>query len=525
MLMTPLRSKTDKGKISRSATLPAPTGGWYIYDNLATMPAGTAYLLENWFPGKDFIRLRRGTTSHLTGLPYTVTVNTLMVYSNGNVQKLFAVCSDGKIYDATSGGAVGAAVISGLSNARMQYTMMTTTGGQFLIGFNGADDGVLYDGSTWSRTAITGIAETNISNVFSYNHRLYLVQKNSQSLWYLGVDAIAGAATEVPFGGLFTLGGKILAGATWSIDVGNGLDDVLAIVTTEGQVAVYAGTYPGDTATWELKGVYKVGKPLGTRCLIKAGGDLAVLTQDGIVPLSKATRLDVQALNNEAITKNIAPEYRRITAARLAADDDWQMTSWPTENMFIVNVPKLTDQPSYQLIANSVTGAWSRYAGWDAACWAVFNDGLYYGTKNGRVMRAETTGTDDGAPYTGTVFFSFTDFQASVKRKSVTLARPNIQASFTPTHQLTSRKDYDYSTPIGPVASAAPSAQARWDVARWDVDKWPSVTTTPYATWRNVSGFGSMIAPVYQLTVNTTEEIEVRMTSIDMVYELGEAIG
>jgi hypothetical protein len=525
-MLKPLRQKSDKARISASMTLPAPTAGWYIYDNLAAMPAGTAYLLENWFPGKDYIRLRGGHKTHMSGLSMSTTINSLMVYSSGSSDKMFAVADDGGLYDVSAGGTFGAALVSSLSNARMEATQFTTTGGQFLLAVNGSDDGLKYDGSSWAQPiGITGVAESALSGVFPYKNRLYFIQENSLSLWYLGVDSIAGAATETPLGSLFTLGGKLIAGATWSIDAGNGLDDVLVVVTSEGQVAVYTGSYPGDATSWSLKGLYKVGKPLGKRCLIKAGGDLAVLTQDGIVPLSKAITLDQSALSNEAVTKNIAPEYRRITSARLGAQDDWGMTSWPTENMFVVCVPKLTEQPAYQLVANILTGAWCRYKGWDAACFAVFQDRLYYGGKDGRVMRAETGGTDDATPYTGTVFFSFNDLKKSTMRKSVRLVRPNIQASFIPTPKVTIRKDYDYTIPSGPTSSGAPAAQARWDVARWDIDRWPAVVPIPYASWRTVSGFGSMLAPVYQITVNTTEDIDVRMTSMDIVFEQGSEIG
>ena len=522
--MQPLREKSKQDRVSGSTTLPAPTSGWYIYDNLAAMPVGTAYILENWFPGKDFLRLRRGMKAHMTGLSSTTTVQTLMVYTDGTKQEMFAVADDGKLYAASTGGAFGSSLKSGLTNARWQYSQFTTTGGKFLMAFNGADDGLKYDGTSWTNTAITGIAETNLIGCFPYKNRLYLVQDNSLSLWYLAVDSVAGAATEFPLGGIFGLGGKLVAGATWSIDVGNGLDDVLVAVTSEGQVAVYTGSYPGDV-DWVLKGVYKIGKPLGKRCLIRAGGDLAVLTQDGIIPLSKATVLDQAALANEAVTKNIAPEYRRITSARLDATDDWAMTSWPSENLFVVNVPKLTDQPSYQLVANMLTGAWCRYTGWDAACFTVYKDKLYYGGKDGRVMQAETGGTDDNIPYTGTVFFSFNDFKKATMRKSIRLVRPNIQASFVPTAKVSIKKDYDYNVPTVPSASASPAAQARWDVAKWDIDFWPSVVPVPFGSWKSISGFGSMIAPVYQITVNTTEDIDVRMTSMDIIYEVGNEIG
>src|SRR5258708_25671776 len=48
---------------------------------------------------------------------------------------------------------------------------------------------------------------------------------------------------------------------------------------------IYDGLNPADTA-WTLKGLYKISKPLGRRCILKAGGDIAIMTEDGIVPMS-----------------------------------------------------------------------------------------------------------------------------------------------------------------------------------------------------------------------------------------------
>ena len=55
------------------------------------------------------------------------------------------------IYDVSSSGAVGAAAVSGLTNARHQHTMFATSGGQFLVICNGADGVRTYDGTVVGR--------------------------------------------------------------------------------------------------------------------------------------------------------------------------------------------------------------------------------------------------------------------------------------------------------------------------------------------------------------------------------------
>jgi hypothetical protein len=107
----------------------------------------------------------------------------------------------------------------------------------------------------------------------------------------------------------------------------------------------------------------------------------------------------------------------------------------------------------------------------------------------------------------------------------VTLARANVQSSFVPSGRFTIRKDYDFSIPSVPSSSAAPPQGAVWDTAVWDIDTWPSVTTSPYSQWKTVTGFGAMVSPVWQVTLGTAEEIDLRMTSIDLLYEVGEVVG
>ena len=49
--------------------------------------------------------------------------------------------------------------------------------------------------------AITGVSTKNIINVNIFKNRIWLVQKNSLSAWYLPALAIQGAAVEFPLSG------------------------------------------------------------------------------------------------------------------------------------------------------------------------------------------------------------------------------------------------------------------------------------------------------------------------------------
>jgi hypothetical protein len=90
-----------------------------------------------------------------------------MTYSGGATDEMWAI-SDGEIFDVTSAGAVGAAAVStGLTNSRWEYTNVTTAGGNYLYAANGVDKPLLYNGSTW--TAIDAVSSPAITGR-DYHH-------------------------------------------------------------------------------------------------------------------------------------------------------------------------------------------------------------------------------------------------------------------------------------------------------------------------------------------------------------------
>lgn len=520
-MFKPLRPNPDRKQTSNEKVLPAPTKGWYVGANLADAPEGTAYILDNAFPQLDYIRFRRGTAAYATGMP-SAAVSTLIPYQGSSGVKFFAFCN-GNIYDVTNTGAVGAAVVTGLnSSAYIEYTQFTGTGGTYVLLCNGVDAPPNYSiGSGWGVTAITGTGLTSSNLVFpwSFKNRLYFAEINTLNAWYLALDSIGGTATKFALTSVFKYGGSLVCGFSWPISSNSGLYEVCGFLSSEGEIAIYDGA---DPTTWTLKGTYKISKPLGRRCLMKAGGDIAVVTEDGIVPLSQIWSLDQIALQNVAITKPIAPAWRQAVLDRTGIAG-WQIVSWPLESMAVVNLPKMNTGDRTQFVANARTGAWARYLNWDANCFAVYNSNLYYGTSDGRIMQAETGGQDDGGNYTVTVFPSYNRL-GSAARKQVKMVRPRLQASFPVLPQVTTRVDYDTTTPAAPTATAVSGFGALWDVALWDVAIW-APTLADQSFWRDAEGVGNVVSPVMQLTLSTTQTPDIRLTANEILYAQANIIG
>src|SRR5262249_47595967 len=111
------------GPRAKIGFVPAPVGGWDTDTPEAELEATRARVFDNWMPRGQAVRIREGFTSWLTG--GATAVETLMAYASGSTTALFAAAGT-SVYDASSAGAIGAAVLSSMGNARFSYTNIST---------------------------------------------------------------------------------------------------------------------------------------------------------------------------------------------------------------------------------------------------------------------------------------------------------------------------------------------------------------------------------------------------------------
>lgn len=465
-------------------TLPAPIGGWNTTSALASMPAIDCVICDNFWPDTAAISLRAGSEDHATGI--TGDVETVMTYSSGAVTSLWAAVSSG-IYNCTNPGGIGALGIAA-TNARFSYTNFSNTGGGYLIAVNGVDKLKLYDGTAWANIdgvsvpAITGVATTELIHIVPFKSRLWFLRKNSMNAYYLGLDAIAGALTVFPMGGIFKLGGHLVAQGSWTIDGGSGSDDYFVTITSEGEAAVYQGTDPASASTWALVGVYFVGRPLGTRCLTKYGGDLVYVSQTGIMQFSKILSSPVTG-NDIALSYKIQKVISQ-SAELYGSNFGWQPLMFPTQNALIVNVPITTNTTQYQYCMNTITKAWTRFLGWNANCFELFGKELYFGTA-GKVCKAWVGLSDSGVAINGEVQQAYTTF-ARKGQKQVSLTRPNLAISGSVALQL--RYDTDFNTDVTfSQVNLGISGSSLWDTAVWDSSTWGGDLAQLRGLWLTVN--------------------------------------
>jgi hypothetical protein len=487
---------------------------------------------DNVFPTTRGVRVRGGRYKVATiGDPVT----TLFVYRSASSETIFAA-SDTDVYDisAFNDSVVPTAELSSRNSGIYSAEMMGTTAGEYLYIVNGADSAQLFDGSTWteidavSTPSITGVATADLRYVWKHKNRLWFIEAGTKTAWYLPVDSVGGAAADFALDGVFELGGALLFGATWSQESGDGPDDRCIFVSDQGEVAVYAGTDPASASTWALVGLYRMPPALGQDAHMKAGGDIVIATNGGLIPLSEVINKDPAILELSAVSHSIRPSWDMQSRVALAAKP-WQIVKWPREQMIAIVMPTSDNEV---FVTNSATGAWGRYTGWDMQCAAIYGQQMYFGSEDGFIYQAERGGSDDGAAYTASWAYSPQDlgFPGALKVGNAMRATFAAGNEFIP--QLSISEDYRVAFPSPPNAANDPaSAAAVWDTGLWDTALWDAaaldVNEIPIITtgWVSQGSFGVTLVPQFQITMDSDNRPYIEFLSADVLFELGSVIG
>lgn len=497
--------------------IPAPVGGLNTRDGRAVMPITDAELMDNWFPEATDVRVRPGSETYCSGIGSQV--ETIFGYNRGGVLRLL-VAAGGAILNVSTvqlSGTIPASstIANGFSDDEWQYRSMGTSGGQFLVCVNGVDSGrQIYNGTTMFTGTVSAGAGTAaiFTNVEIFQRRLFYTQTDSlQFLYHDQVNAIGGTVSGFDLSTLMDQGGYLMAIGTWTRDGGSGMDDLIAFISSMGQVAVYQGTDPGDANAWSLVGVYNTPRPIGRRCTQKLGGELLIATAQGVVSLSTVmSGLEQQTPFSEKINTSIADAW-----GIYKNNSGWQLKYVPDLEWLILNVPVSTGDFQQQYVMNCHTKAWCRFKDLDANVWEVFNGSLYFGA-NGKVIQAGTGQSDDGADINIDVRQAPSTFGAPGRLKHFKIYRPMINSDGALGLAFAMNVDFSDAIPTNVPAVVAVSF-AEWDVATWDDFYWGG-DPVPVGQWQSAGAIGTYGSVRIKGAANETA---VRWYGTDVVLEPG----
>lgn len=509
---TRIPSKTRRAS---TASVAAPLGGWNARDPIGAMRKLDAVQITNWFPGTGSLAPRKGYTRFCTGI--TGQVESLMTYNSGTASKLFAAATT-KIYNVTAGGTVGAAVVSSLTNARWQYVNFTVAAtASYMLCVNGADKMRIFDGTNWhadgdgSPYDVTNVDTATCININVFKNRIWLIPTGTLKAWYLPINAIGGAAVALDMSALVQQGGYLMAGMNWTIDAGYGMDDYLAFITSQGEVLVWRLTDPTTPTGIALIGVYNLGSPVGRRCWVKYGGDLLIITQDGVIPMAEglqSSRLDPRI--------NITDKIQKAVSAAVTAHGSkfgWELLLLSKENQLYLNVPVTEGNYQQQYVQNNITKSWCNFTGWNANCWALLNDDPYFGS-NTFVGKAWNGNVDHVSNIESFALQAFSSYGSS-RQKQAKMIRFHLLSSGVPKPAGNVNVDYDLSDTTAPLSAMI--VAATWDADTWDHASW-AATLAPSADWQGVDSIGYTFAPALKVS---SQGMDLEWLSTDIVFEEG----
>jgi len=516
---------------------PAPVRGWITNETLADPAIGGAKILDNGFPTTTGVRIRKGASKHATiAAAGAFACESLFTYKSGASEKIFAA-GNASIFDVTapadSSTPPTAAVTGQSAGDYYSTTLIATAAGEYLYACNGSPTAagnapLLYDGSTWtsvtgvSTPAITGVTTTDLIATWTYRKRLYFVETGTQSAWYLPAASIGGAAQEISLSGVFKRGGRLLMGATWSLDSGDGPDDKCVFISTEGEIAVYEGDDPG-ASNWAQVGRYDAAPVMGKNAYMQAGGDLLIAVEEGIVPLSEVLVKDPAALSITAVSRNIEPEWKKEVITR--STKPWEMIKIPRLNMGVVSLPVITAEDKICYVVNLQTGAWGRYVGWDTQCMTLYADNGYFGTKDGVIYQMEDGGFDDTTPYISQWILQADHFGDFGNVKVAGLERSVWEAGQPFNPQVSILPEYGgiNELPASPTAASDLDSTDVWDTGVWDTAVWDGGARRTVKTNLNaVAGVGTVLSPAIQVTNGSSNGPDAELVSVVITYQNGE---
>jgi hypothetical protein len=501
----------DASTSTATSSLTGNTDGKWVHSMITT--AGGSFMPA--VNGVDPMVVYDGTRWSRSAT--TSTAQTISSITRGGTGNLTATLTTASAHNLVTGNTI---TVAGAIPAEFNGTFrITVTGGSTLTyTMATAPSG---NASTVGTYTINYFITGNNSNTFAYvnlfKERLYFVEENTLNFWYLPVDSINGAVTKFPLGGIFKNGGYLQAMGTWTIDAGYGVDDLAVFVTSNGEVAVYKGSNPSDPTDWSLIGIWNIGSTFARKCVFKYGGDILLLTQQGLVPLSaglQSTRLDPRVNITDKIFYAISQ-----AADNYSSNFGWQVNYLAKYNMLILNVPVTGGTEQY--VMHNITKSWCRFTNISANCWEMSNEDMYFGG-TGFVARFYDSFADAGTNIKGFVQQAYSYFESRGQQKRFTLVRPILQTdNGVPTVLCGLSTDYETVDLTSQISfNPAILQTGEWDLDVWDNANWGGGLVTS-KFWQGVTGIGY----AGSISMNVASQgIEFHWASTDFVMERGGVI-
>lgn len=522
-----------------TAHIGAPVGGLNTIAPGYALPEFDCPFLTNLVGAENGVRSRLGYKEWCTGVG-AATVPTIMPFSgsstNGSKDRLFATSTGtAKIYSVGASSAAPTSVLNFASSAGdagwgVSRGIVNAANAHFLMYCDEQNGYHVYTESTdtWAAVAagagatqINGVDPANFVFVTVWKNFVLFVEKDTTKMWFgTAVRSLYGTVTAWDLGSQFPHGGNLVGLWSWTGDGGIGIDDHLVAVSSSGDVVVYKGTDPNDAAKFAVVGVWFVGGvPKGRGIATNFGGDLLILSNVGVVPISKLTSGADATDTSQYATQKIGNTFSRAVAT-YGSTLGWSLRLHPEDATLLITLPP-ADGAYPQYAMSVLTHGWSQYRGLPMVSNEAWGGKLYFGTNDGRVC--QNTGYLDNLNLAATSFSTIdcsliTAFRngGNANQKMALSIRPTVisEGGAVP---ISVEARYRYDLSEAAIPSSAPSNDSNvWDTALWDTARWGGT----YATQQPVIGATGM-GPDVAIAFRCAASSRTVLVGMDIVYSEG----
>ena len=532
-----------------------PVRGLNYRDPPARQMPDDAFALVNALSDSGGITLRNGYQEYATNVPGE-TIGTIMSYypatsaslpspaalpqsvvtrrrqlqptlQNVVIDGLLFAAAGNRIFNITGGGAGPWVPQSGTYPSNYwTWRNFQNAAGNFLIAVNDLGSYIIYGGAGFSSgfssgfrisqtgfqrvsaASVTGVNPDTFCHVTVWKRRLWFTEIRSTRAWYLPPEQLGGEARQFDFGPLFRHGGHLVSINSWTMDGGEGLDDYLVALSSEGDVVIYKGYDPDSAATdpsaFQLHGIWYIGAlPKGRRQTDPYGGDLYILSRQGINQVSKLVSMAQVAESLVGDNGDRIDPYIANLMKNSADEDGWYFKSLPSEQMIIVGIPEqLTGEGPTQLGFKLRESAWSLLYGLPVTCWTNHDGHIFAGglpttpiDGQGKVFVMFENSTDGaaldnalGALVKARITPAYSAMGSPGMLKRFPMIRPTVLTQFTPGLEITILENYEDTVNFN-VPTLPSIESARWNIDKWNHALW-SGPLRPIQKWLGTHGDG-----------------------------------
>lgn len=372
---------------------------------------------------------------------------------------------------------------------------------------------------------ISGVDVADVNFVVVHKLRIWFGVRNSPIAWYLPVESKQGVAEAFNFGGKFQHGGSLIGLYNWTVDGGDGVDDFLIVVSGSGDILPYKGSDPTQ-ADWSIVGTYFIGSMAnGSRCVSQYGGNVSLLSTFGLTQMSDLLRgVDPRASEVDSIGAKIAPLIRRDMLT-YRNESGWDIKYLQTQGIIMLTTPKRLDGQYLQYVYNVSVGGWGLWRGVPITSVDVWENSVYFGTEDGRIMVMDVDkdqvlidppGEINGVEIEFSMLHNYLDLDDPSLYKRGTFIRPDFLSELKPTYATKFLYDYDNSE-ITTIPPSDVNALAQWDISNWDEAFW---TNSALKHFDKVSG-GTGIGRYVSVAIKGRAISGTLLASTDVTWDTG----